>query len=167
MNIDELVERMLAFEPHDLAGRFSTTFADGTTGEQGVFLFVDKDRWAVRIDGAATLWSTGARRFSSDHAGTSSSTSLRPPERPPWSLVLPRLAHVYGRPGDDWELAEIVTGDDREVTVSLVSGTEQGRLRVELDPGTIVELVTPSWTATAQVGLDADERLQLAALLGG
>jgi hypothetical protein len=155
VNAEDLTRRLLDARPRGLSGRFAVTFADGSDGERGVFLFDSDDRWVVRIDGAATLWSRGRRRFVRDASGTTSGVSAALPQRPPWSMVVPRMAPVFGRPGDDWQISEVLRAQGTLLEAELTSPAGAGRLVVDLASDVITGFATPSWTAEVVLGLPA------------
>lgn len=166
MRSDELSRRLIEAEPTSIAGRFSTVFRDGTTGESGRFLFVDPGRWVVWIDGAATLWSDGVGRHTRDRTGKSSGSGTTMPRRPPWSMVVPRLAGVHGRPDDEWGITEVDDiGQDRVRAVLRADGHE-AHMVVDLAQLVIVELVTPSWEARVELGLPSRDVASLQAMAG-
>ena len=165
MDTIELAKLMLAWEPVGASGSFSSVFSDGHIGERGTYLFLDMRRWAVRVEGAATLWSTGGVQHVKDAGGTSSGTTAELPQRPPWSLLIPRLAVIYGRPGDDWTLDEVCATAESTVEASLSSGVAKGHVVVDLSERCIVELATPAWTASAHPGLALADRRLLERLL--
>lgn len=155
MDVEELTRRLLRAQPRGLSGRFATRFADGSDGERGVFLFESDDRWVVRLDGAATLWSAGPRRFVSDAAGTTSGVSRALPQRPPWSMLVPSVAPVFGREGDDWEIGEVLPEQGALLQARLTSPAGVGRLVVDLAADVITTFATPAWTAELTLGLPA------------
>lgn len=164
MNTDRLIEHLLLTEPIDVAGQFSTRFADGSTGESGSCWFGSVDEWAVSVEGGPSIFAAG------DHSvvtlpGKDRTVGPRHslPNRPPWSLAIPRLALIFGRPTDDWRPLRIST---REPTELLLVNTEnpelQGRALVAPSAGIILEIATPSWTArfTADAGAGMSLRRQ-------
>ena len=163
MNREDLVHWLLQQEPHDLCGRFETSFADGSDGERGSFLFVRPSVWAVKLDRSATMWGNGKLRFVKDSSGITSGQSSALPQRPPWSMVIPRLAPIFGRVGDDWELGKLTEGGTR-IQARLSSANRRGSVLVDLGLGILVEMSTPAWSARVDVGLRAGERRSLEAL---
>lgn len=97
MEVVALSRALMAAEPQGVHGTLATVFADGSSGERGASLFLTASRWAVRIDGAATMWSDGRRMAVRDRSGSSSGGGRTLPQRPPWSMVVPRQAGIYGR----------------------------------------------------------------------
>lgn len=147
-----LIGAMLAARPVGVHARYGTTFADGSLGETGRCWFQTADRWVVEIEGGPVLASTGSASLTvgADRCTASFGPGGPPPNRPPWSLVVPRLALVYGRPADDWSVRE--TRFVGRTAFLMLDSVERPDLRAEavVDVGRmiILQLRTPSWTAT-------------------
>lgn len=130
------------------------------------FAFVDATRWAVAVDGAAALGSDGTLRFAHDHAGGSSARTVSLPQRPPWSVVMPRLASIHGRAGDDWTVVDVADTGEARLRATLSAGSYAGYVVVDVDRAVVVELGTPSRVADIERGLSAGERAALHASTG-
>lgn len=160
-----IVGILLTAPPVASSGTFATTFADGSAGESGSYMFRDLTSWIVTIDGGPRLVSTPEGSLVT-HGGTSRpGPPTRPTHRPSWSLVVPRLALVFGRPGDDWSTRFASTTQHGAVTGEILAsadGAPVGHVVADLDVPVLREIVTPVWRQNLDdvvVGLSpADER---------
>lgn len=151
LQLGDLIQAMLASRPSGVNANFETTYVDGSRGESGRCYFQTAGSWVVEIEDGPTLISTewASLTVTKDSHVATPGPRIRPPSRPPWSMVIPSLAPIFGRPTDDWYIHR---GQNSSRTATLVLESlahpdAQAQALVDLDHLFILELRTPSWAS--------------------
>lgn len=162
MQAAELVSELLSATPHDLTGRFETTFHTGSPVETGAFAFRDRDHWFVAVDGGPTILSTPRSSTTTVGQSTESGPPMRHlPSRAPWDLIVPSTARIFGRPDDDWMVVGVQPSDHGliELKLARTDGDERATALVDQRCGVLLAISTPSFHQSAVVDTEPNQDL--------